>query len=114
MTPRRPHQNSGAYLKAADHRRLWVLVEGAVVDAFRCHPDYLTTKGEKAAVESITKRVVGQIVGHAKQTREGGRFGGSRGEAPSKRPSHALGLQRPAHGGCASYASPDLSEGGAE
>ena len=43
------------------------MVEGAVVDAFRNHPDYLTISGHRSAVQSVTKRVVGQLVGHAKQ-----------------------------------------------
>ena len=78
---RRPSRKDSAFLKNADHVRLWNLVEGAVVDAFRSHPDYLTDKGSKTVVRSVTKRVVGQIVGHAKQTLRGGRFGGWRGRA---------------------------------
>ena len=76
---RRPSRKDSAFLKNADHVRLWNLVEGAVVDAFRSHPDYLTDKGSKTVVRSVTKRVVGQIVGHAKQTLRGGRFGDCRG-----------------------------------
>ncbi|NDW00061.1 hypothetical protein [Salipiger sp. PrR002] len=75
------HRNprpSRAAMKHAAHRQLWRLVEGAVTDAFRSHPDYLTDRGSRLAVESVTKRVVGTLVGHAIQTREGGRFGGSR------------------------------------
>ena len=60
-------------MKYADHARLWRLVEGAVVDAIQSHPDYLTPKGERNAARSITKRVVGQIVGQAKEAlRRGG------------------------------------------
>lgn len=66
-------------MKHADHQRLWRLVEGAVTDAFRSHPDYLTDRGTRLAVESVTKHVVGNLVGHAMQTREGGRSGGSCG-----------------------------------
>lgn len=66
MKPKRK-PNSSAFMKHSDHKKLWRLVEGAVVDAFTNHPDYLTPRGETHAVESVTKRVVGQIVGRAKQ-----------------------------------------------
>jgi len=52
------------------------MVEGAVVDAFTCHPEYLTGAGRHAAVGSITKRVVGTLVGHADELRKEGRLGG--------------------------------------
>lgn len=81
---RRPSRKDSAFLKNADHVRLWNLVEGAVVDAFRAHPDYLTDKGSKTVVRSVTKRVVGQIVGHAKQTLRGCSFGDSRREGVAK------------------------------
>ena len=64
-------------MKYQDHQRLWRMVEGAVADALISHPDYVTERGADLAVESITKRVVGQLVGHAQQTRKGGRLGGS-------------------------------------
>ncbi|HMT45492.1 MAG TPA: hypothetical protein PKE59_00090 [Novosphingobium sp.] len=64
-------------MKAEDHQLLWRLVEGAVVDAFRSHPDYLTPRGDDRAVESITKRVVGQLVGHANEARKRGPLGAS-------------------------------------
>lgn len=73
----RSSKPSRAAMKRADHRRLWRMVEGAVADAFRSHPDYLTERGRRAAVESVTKRVVGTIVGAAQETRRGGRLGGS-------------------------------------
>ena len=66
-TLRRPTARHPAVLKHRDHGRLWRLVEGAVVDAFRNHPDFLTVSGHRSAVQSVTKRVVGQLVGHAKQ-----------------------------------------------
>lgn len=71
MRPHRPHKNSPALLKRKDHQRLWRMVEGAVADAFNVHPVYLTAKGRHAAVESLTKRVVGNLIGHAKETRQG-------------------------------------------
>lgn len=60
---RRASTKSPARLKRKDHLRLWRMVEGAVVDAFTSHPDYLTDKGRHAAAESVTKRVVGSLVG---------------------------------------------------
>ena len=36
--------------------RLWNAVEGAVIDAFHHHPEYLTRAGRYSAVESVTKR----------------------------------------------------------
>lgn len=63
MRIRRTPSKSPARLKRKAHHRLWRMVEGAVVDAFQQHPDYLTDKGRFAATESVTKRVVGVIVG---------------------------------------------------
>lgn len=71
--PRKRRRPSRAAMKQEAHRRLWRLVEGAVTDAFLSHPNYLTDAGAVSAVESVTKRVVGQLVGLANQTREGGR-----------------------------------------
>ena len=82
---RRPFKRSAAFMKHADHLRLWRLVEGAVADAFLSHPTYLTDHGSQSAVASITKRVVGQLVGNAKGTREGGRSGDCSPAAPAKR-----------------------------
>lgn len=62
----------------AAYTALWRMVSGAVTDAFNCHPDYLTERGRHAAVESVTKRVVGQIAATASQeVRKDGRLGGS-------------------------------------
>lgn len=77
---RRPSRKDSAFLKNADHALLWNLVEGAVADAFRSHPDFLTDKGRKTVVRSVTKRVVGQLVGYAKQTLRRGRFGDCKGK----------------------------------
>lgn len=73
VAARRMDRNHPGYLKHADHARLWSLVEGAVLDAFNSHPDYLTDHGRRRAVGSITKRVCGQLVGHAQETLAGGR-----------------------------------------
>lgn len=70
---RRNPRPSRAAMKHEDHFQLWRMVEGAVTDAFRSHPDYLTQRGAEHAVESV----VGTLVGHATETLKGGRFGGS-------------------------------------
>jgi len=78
------HRARRAAMKPAFHRQLWRLVEGGVVDALKSHPEYLTAAGRMSAVQSITKRVVGQVVGHVMQAQERGRLpaaGGSRGDA---------------------------------
>ncbi|PQV52874.1 hypothetical protein LX70_03980 [Defluviimonas denitrificans] len=49
-----------------------------MLDAFANHPEYLTEAGKKLAVQSVTKRVVGQIVGHAMEAQARGSFGTSR------------------------------------
>ena len=79
MSPRRSNPKSPAFMKHSDHRKLWRMVEGAVADAFNCHPDYLSNKGMKSAVPSITKRVVGALVGHAKEAQKRGSLGASLG-----------------------------------
>lgn len=69
MTKRRrvqpPPQKS-----STPYRRLWRVVEAAVVEAFKAHPDYLAPAGRSHsnAVRSITKRVTGQIIGYAEES----------------------------------------------
>lgn len=46
-----------------DYWRVFRIVEGAVRDAFINHPEYLTEKGRRNAVLSITKRATGSILG---------------------------------------------------
>lgn len=84
VKPRRLSRRHPGFLRHQDHQRLWALVEGAVLDAFLAHPDYLTARGAQLAAGSITKRVVGQLVGHAKQTLAGGRLGGCWPEGVAK------------------------------
>lgn len=61
------------------YREVWRVVDGAVADAFKMHPDYLSKKGRtgRAARRSIVKRVVGAVLGFAEQakTRQKGRVG---------------------------------------
>lgn len=110
---RRPTRKDIVFLNHADHVRLWKLVEGAVVDAFTSHPDYLTDKGRSTVVRSVTKRVVGQLVGHAKRTLRGGRVcdcqcRGASNKAPDD--SSAVAKAR-ANGAGDSTASPDPNPG---
>lgn len=65
------------------YRQMWRVVEGAVADAFYSHPDYLSPKGRGMAASSITKRVVGAIMGYAEQSAQG------RSEASARRASAA-------------------------
>lgn len=65
------------HMRAEDHRLLHRIVEGAVRDCFTAHPEYLTRAGQKWAVQSITKRVTGQLVGYHKGTQAGGRHAAS-------------------------------------
>lgn len=52
------------------YRSLWRLVDGAVRDAFEHHPDYLAPGAhEKVVRNSITKRVVGTVLGFAGEAR---------------------------------------------
>ena len=81
---RRTSAKSPAFLKHKEHQELWRMVESAVVDAMKMHPDYTTEKGRNSMVQSITKRVVGMLVHNAKRTRKGGRLGGCSSEALSK------------------------------
>lgn len=63
-----------------DHNALFRLVRGAVRDAFKSHPEYLTDQGRSSAVSSVTKRVVGQIVGRATEARKRGPLGACSGQ----------------------------------
>lgn len=57
----RPQKPGKAY------RQLWRMVEGAVNNAFEAHPEYLSEAGavNKSARMSVTKRVVGALIGYA-------------------------------------------------
>lgn len=46
------------------YAQLWRVVDGAVRDAFAAHPDFLTEKGKHCRA-SVTKRVVGNVLGFA-------------------------------------------------
>jgi hypothetical protein len=68
---RRPNQA----MQQQEHQQLWRIVEGAVADGLNAHPEYLTDRGRAAAVGSITKRVVGQLVGYHTEARKRGPLG---------------------------------------
>lgn len=54
------------------YRTIWRLADGAVLDAFRAHPEYLTDKGRtKNSRASIVKRVTGTVVGFVEESTKG-------------------------------------------
>lgn len=53
------------------YRQIWRLVDGAVRDAFSCHPEFLTDRGRRNAAGSVTKRVTGTLHGYATQVARG-------------------------------------------
>lgn len=55
------------------HAQLRRVVSGAVEDAFKMHPDYLTPKGRHSAKESVVKRVSGTVLSFAEQAAKGQR-----------------------------------------
>ncbi len=67
---RRAGKRYAARMKSADHKRLWRLIEGAVVDTMRQHPDYFTERGMELACGSITKRAVGNIRSAAHEAKQ--------------------------------------------
>jgi len=56
-----------------DYHQLWRIVDGAVADAFKMHPDYLSDHGShhNSARQSIVKRVTGAIMGYAASAAQG-------------------------------------------
>lgn len=76
MKIQRTSRKSQVFMKYEEYSALWNIIEGAVVDAMKQHPDYVTDNGRHSMVQSITKRVVGAVIHNAKRTRKGGRLGG--------------------------------------
>jgi hypothetical protein len=57
-----PEQGSPTY------RQVWRVVDGAVREALRAHPDYIAAGHRAGKVRnSITKRVVGAVCGYSAQ-----------------------------------------------
>lgn len=54
-----------------DYIKLWRVIDGAVFDAFKMHPEYLTDRGHKNARLSVVKRVAGAITGFAAEAAKG-------------------------------------------
>lgn len=57
--------------RSSAYAELWGVVDGAVVDAFKNHPDYLTAKGQRNARTSVVKRVCGTVLSFAEQSARG-------------------------------------------
>lgn len=57
--------------RSSAYAELWGVVDGAVVDAFKNHPDYLTPKGQRNARTSVVKRVCGTVLSFAEQSARG-------------------------------------------
>jgi hypothetical protein len=52
--------------------QVWRIVDGAVADAIRAHPEYFRTNQNRAdARRSIVKRVTGSIMGYLAEARRG-------------------------------------------
>jgi hypothetical protein len=109
MTPRRPSPHHPAVLKRDDHKRLWRAVAGAVVDTLKSHPEYITDAGQKHAVLSITKRVVGNVVALVHETRKGGRASGCQAGGAANAP--ASGGVSSAVVGAPAKGAPESTEG---
>lgn len=58
-------------MRSTAYQELWGVVDGAVVDAFNNHPDYLTRKGQESARTSVVKRVTGTVLSFAVQAARG-------------------------------------------
>lgn len=43
-------------------RQLWRVIDGAVRDCFKMHPDYVAPSRQRAARRSIVKRVIAQVI----------------------------------------------------
>lgn len=66
-----PAKTPSTILRSSAYAELWGVVDGAVVDAFKSHPDYLTPKGRKSARTSVVKRVCGTVLSFAEQSARG-------------------------------------------
>jgi hypothetical protein len=63
--PRRRHRPPPAKLDLPGYRQVWRVVDGAIADAIRAHPQHYAQPGEARA--SIVKRVTGGILGYLAQ-----------------------------------------------
>lgn len=84
--------------------QLWPIVDGAVADALKSHPDYLTAKGQRSARTSIVKRVTGTVIGFAEQSAKGRVAPAEREDGPVSVAPHASGPVKAEAGAGAAYA----------
>ncbi len=58
-------------MPSKEYRAFWRVVDGAVANAFKAHPEYFTETGSRqnTARMSIVKRVVGAVTGYSAEKR---------------------------------------------
>lgn len=71
MKLKRTHKRNPAYLKYNKNRKLFRIIEGAVMDAMNQHPEYFTEAGQNSALPSITKRVCGAVIANSNKVPQG-------------------------------------------
>lgn len=72
MKPRRTNKRNPAYIKHnRNNKQLFRIIEGAVVDAMKQHPEYFTEAARHTAVTSITKRVMGAVLSNSDKVPRG-------------------------------------------
>lgn len=77
------------------YRRVWIIVDSAVAEAFKAHPEYLSDDAVLRVVRaSIVKRVTGAITGWATQVEQARFSQGLTGEIASVSPSNGRGAGR--------------------
>lgn len=54
----------------SERSRIFRIIDGAMIDMVKQHPDYLTSKGYRAARMSAVKRILGGLLGYVKETRK--------------------------------------------
>lgn len=67
----RTHKRNPSYLKHNKNRKLFRIIEGAVIDAMKQHPEYFTDQARYACVTSITKRVMGAVLSNSDKVPRG-------------------------------------------
>lgn len=63
----RTHKRNPSYLKHNKNRKLFRIIEGAVMGTMNQHPDYFTDQGRHSALASITKRVCGAVIANSEK-----------------------------------------------
>ncbi len=76
------------------YRRGWIIVDSAVAEVFKAHPEYLSDDAVLRVVRaSIVKRVTGAITGWATQVEQARFSQGLTGEMVSVSPSNGRGAE---------------------